>query len=175
MAKVIVEVMPKPEILDPQGKAITKALERLGYEGLLVRQGKRFVIDVDGEVTDERLDEIIEVAGRVLANTVIEDFEVYAECWTSDDDQVDDDSDDSDNDEDTDTADGDADAEDDDDDEVTEDEDLTEDVTEDESDDEGAVEVSRVIVVDTEFGEVSPTEVTIEIPIVRGDEEQDRD
>ena len=78
MATVIVEVMPKPEILDPQGKAITQALTRLGYEGLSVRQGKRFEIEVDGELTDERFDEIIEAAGQLLANTVIEDFEVYA-------------------------------------------------------------------------------------------------
>ena len=56
MARVVVDVMLKPEILDPQGKAVTGALARLGYDGVVaVRQGKRFELEVDGEVTDERL------------------------------------------------------------------------------------------------------------------------
>ncbi|HIT75321.1 MAG TPA: phosphoribosylformylglycinamidine synthase subunit PurS [Candidatus Avipropionibacterium avicola] len=76
MARVVVDVMPKPEILDPQGKAVTGALGRLGFEGLSVRQGKRFEIEVDGEVTDERLDEVRRAAETLLANTVIETFEV---------------------------------------------------------------------------------------------------
>jgi len=76
MAQVIVDVMPKPEILDPQGKAVTGALARLGFDGLSVRQGKRFEIEVDGEVTDARLDDIRRAAGTLLANTVIETFDV---------------------------------------------------------------------------------------------------
>lgn len=68
--------MPKPEILDPQGKAVTGALSRLGFPGLTVRQGKRFEIDIDGEVTDERLAEINEAAEKLLANTVIETYTV---------------------------------------------------------------------------------------------------
>lgn len=76
MARVIVDVMPKPEILDPQGKAVTGALGRLGFTGLSVRQGKRFEIEVDGDVTEERLAEIREAAQRLLANTVIENFDV---------------------------------------------------------------------------------------------------
>jgi len=76
MAQVIVDVMPKPEILDPQGKAVTGALERLGFAGLSVRQGKRFEIEVEGEVTPERLDEIRHAAETLLANTVIETFDV---------------------------------------------------------------------------------------------------
>ena len=76
MARVIVDVMPKPEILDPQGKAVTGALKRLGFEGLTVRQGKRFEITVDGEVTPERLDEVRDAAEKLLANTVIEQFDV---------------------------------------------------------------------------------------------------
>lgn len=76
MARVVVDVMPKPEILDPQGKAVTGALTRLGYDGLTVRQGKRFEIDVDGDVNDERLAEINEAAEKLLANTVIETFTV---------------------------------------------------------------------------------------------------
>ncbi len=76
MARVVVDVMPKPEILDPQGKAVTGALGRLGYDGLTVRQGKRFEVEVDGEVTAERLTEIRDAAEKLLANTVIETFDV---------------------------------------------------------------------------------------------------
>jgi len=79
MARVVVEVMPKPEILDPQGKAVTGALQRLGFDGLTVRQGKRFEIEVDGDVTEGRLEEIREAADMLLANTVIESFTVRAE------------------------------------------------------------------------------------------------
>jgi phosphoribosylformylglycinamidine synthase PurS subunit len=79
MARVVVDVMPKPEILDPQGKAVTGALGRLGFAGLSVRQGKRFEIEVDGEVTDERLVEIHRAAETLLANTVIESFDVRME------------------------------------------------------------------------------------------------
>ena len=80
MPRVVVNVMPKPEILDPQGKAVTGALKRLGFEGLTVRQGKRFEIEVDGEVTPEVLAKIGEAAERLLANTVIETFDVRAEA-----------------------------------------------------------------------------------------------
>ena len=79
MTRVVVDVMPKPEILDPQGKAVTSSLQRLGYEGLEVRQGKRFEITVAGELTDERLAQITEAAEKLLANTVIEGFEVRVE------------------------------------------------------------------------------------------------
>ena len=79
MARVVVDVMPKPEILDPQGKAVTGALARLGFEGLTVRQGKRFEVEVDGEVTPARLDEIRQAAEKLLANTVIESFDVRVE------------------------------------------------------------------------------------------------
>ena len=77
MARVVVEVMPKPEILDPQGKAVQGALPRLGFSGVSdVRQGKRFELDLDGEVTPERLEQVKEMAATLLANPVIEDFEV---------------------------------------------------------------------------------------------------
>ena len=79
MARVIVDVMPKPEILDPQGKAVTGALGRLGFAGLSVRQGKRFEIEVEGDLTDERLDQVREAAEKLLANTVIEAFDVRVE------------------------------------------------------------------------------------------------
>ena len=84
MPRVVVDVMPKPEILDPQGKAVTGALARLGYGGLAVRQGKRFELEVDGEITDERLAEVRDAAETLLANTVIETFAVRVEddSWT---------------------------------------------------------------------------------------------
>ncbi len=79
MPRVVVNVMPKPEILDPQGKAVTGALKRLGFQGLSVRQGKRFEIEVEGEVTPEVLAQIAEAAEKLLANTVIESFDVVAD------------------------------------------------------------------------------------------------
>ena len=71
--------MPKPEILDPQGKAVTGALGRLGFAGMSVRQGKRFEIELDGEITEELLAEVRRAAETLLANTVIETFNVRVE------------------------------------------------------------------------------------------------
>ena len=79
MARVVVDVMPKPEILDPQGKAVTGALGRLGFSGISVRQGKRFELEVNGELTEERLADIRRAAETLLANTVIETFDVRVE------------------------------------------------------------------------------------------------
>ena len=80
MARVVVDVMPKPEILDPQGKAVLGALPRLGFQGVTdVRQGKRFELEIDGEITDELLAEVAQMAGTLLSNPVIEDFEVHVE------------------------------------------------------------------------------------------------
>ncbi|MGK2870289.1 MAG: phosphoribosylformylglycinamidine synthase subunit PurS [Mycobacterium sp.] len=77
MARVVVHVMPKAEILDPQGQAIVGALGRLGHGGVAdVRQGKRFELEVDDSVSDAALAEIAE---SLLANTVIEEFSVNRE------------------------------------------------------------------------------------------------
>ena len=73
---MIVDVMPKPEILDPQGKAVTGALQRLGFSGLAVRQGKRFEVEVDGDLSEEVLEQTRHAAETLLANTVIETFDV---------------------------------------------------------------------------------------------------
>jgi phosphoribosylformylglycinamidine synthase len=74
VARVIVDVMPKPEILDPQGQAVARALPRLGFTGISdVRQGKRFEFECDDSVDDETLTKIAE---SLLANTVIEQFTV---------------------------------------------------------------------------------------------------
>jgi phosphoribosylformylglycinamidine synthase len=77
VARVVVDVMPKPEILDPQGKAVLGALPRLGFEGVTdVRQGKRFELEIDGEITDARLAEVEQMAETLLSNPVIEDYSV---------------------------------------------------------------------------------------------------
>ncbi len=77
MARYVVDVMPKREILDPQGKAVLGALPRLGFDGVVdVRQGKRFEVEVDGEASDATLAEVRQMAETLLSNPVIEDFEV---------------------------------------------------------------------------------------------------
>jgi phosphoribosylformylglycinamidine synthase subunit PurS len=74
VAKVVVDVMPKPEILDPQGQAVAGALARLGVAGVGdVRQGKHFELEVDDSMDDETLEQ---VAATLLANPVIEDWVV---------------------------------------------------------------------------------------------------
>src|SRR5690348_15487433 len=80
VARVVVDVMLKPEILDPQGQAVQRALPRLGFAGIAdVRQGKRFELELDGPVDDAALARIREAAETFLANTVIEDFTVRVE------------------------------------------------------------------------------------------------
>lgn len=74
MPRIVVEVMPKPEILDPQGKAVNGALPRLGFHGISqVRQGKRFELTVEHAVTEEMLAQVREAAETLLSNPVIED------------------------------------------------------------------------------------------------------
>jgi phosphoribosylformylglycinamidine synthase len=72
--------MPKPEILDPQGKAVLGALPRLGFAGVSdVRQGKRFELELDGDVTPEVLAEVEKMAETLLSNPVIENYVVSVE------------------------------------------------------------------------------------------------
>lgn len=80
MARVVVDVMLKPEILDPQGKAVHGALPRLGFDGVTdVRQGKRFELEVEGEATEEKLAEVHKIAETLLSNPVIEDYAIHVE------------------------------------------------------------------------------------------------
>ena len=98
MARVVVDVMLKPEILDPQGQAIRRALERLGFDRVTsVRQGKRFEIEIGtaepagigsgsadaagigSDSTDAAAALGRDMAARLLANTVIEEFTVRIE------------------------------------------------------------------------------------------------
>ena len=74
MPTIVVEVMPKAELLDPAGKAVTGALHRLGHARISeVRIGKRFELHFDGEVDAGLLKQVEEVAAEMLANGVIED------------------------------------------------------------------------------------------------------
>ena len=74
MPTIVVEVMPKAELLDPQGKAVAGALARLGRSQFsVVRIGKRFELTVDGPVDEAILAEVRQLAEDMLSNSVIED------------------------------------------------------------------------------------------------------
>jgi phosphoribosylformylglycinamidine synthase subunit PurS len=80
MARVVVDVMLKPEILDPQGQAVNRALPRLGFDGVVdVRQGKRFEVELEGPADEAALARVREMAEKLLANTVIEEYRVRVE------------------------------------------------------------------------------------------------
>jgi len=80
MATIVVDVMLKPEILDPQGNAVASALPRLGFTfATSVRQGKRFEIEVEGDVTPAQLTEVEKSAEVLLSNPVIENYTVRVE------------------------------------------------------------------------------------------------
>ncbi|HEY8451289.1 MAG: phosphoribosylformylglycinamidine synthase subunit PurS [Micromonosporaceae bacterium] len=77
MARVVVDVMLKPEILDPQGQAVADALPRLGIDDVIsVRIGRRIELMFDGQPDTEKARRIAE---RLLANPVIEDYTVRVE------------------------------------------------------------------------------------------------
>ncbi|MBX6721741.1 MAG: phosphoribosylformylglycinamidine synthase subunit PurS [Dactylosporangium sp.] len=83
MARVVVDVMLKPEILDPQGQAVANALPQLGVTGVTsVRIGKRVEIefaDEGGPDADKVVERAREIADKLLANPVIEDYTVRVE------------------------------------------------------------------------------------------------
>lgn len=85
----IVDVMLREDIPDAQGAAITETLKQLGHEGFTVRQGKRFEVVLDGELTQERVDEVRKAAEELLVNTEVEDFEVSLVHDDFDDDDED--------------------------------------------------------------------------------------
>ena len=77
MARVVVDVVLKPEIHDPQGEAIAGACHRLGFGQVSgVRQGKRFEVELDGPADEAALARVAELAAGLLANPVLEDFTV---------------------------------------------------------------------------------------------------
>lgn len=74
MPTIVVDVMPKAELLDPQGKAVAGALARTGRAGFSgVRIGKRFELTVDGPVDDALKASVKQIAEEILSNSVIED------------------------------------------------------------------------------------------------------
>jgi len=78
VARVVVDVMLKPEIHDPQGEAIASACRRLGFGQVLgVRQGKRFEVEISGSADEAAVARIGELAAELLANPVIEEFEIH--------------------------------------------------------------------------------------------------
>ena len=78
MARVIVDVMLKPEIHDPQGEAVLGASHRLGFAAVTgVRQGKRFEVEIDGPADGAAIAAIEELARELLANPVIEEFSLH--------------------------------------------------------------------------------------------------
>ena len=80
MARVVVDVMLKPEILDPQGRAVMGAFTRLGVTGVSdIRQGKRFEITIDGDVSDAQMADVHRMAEELLSNPVIETYTLRVE------------------------------------------------------------------------------------------------
>jgi phosphoribosylformylglycinamidine synthase subunit PurS len=80
VAKIVVDVMLKPEIHDPQGEAIAGACHRLGFtEVLSVRQGKRFEVELADAIdrSDAMPNRITELAAELLANPIIEEFAIH--------------------------------------------------------------------------------------------------
>jgi phosphoribosylformylglycinamidine synthase subunit PurS len=78
VARVIVDVMLKPEIHDPQGEAVLSAARRLGFGNVAgVRQGKRFELELDGTADTEALAAVENLARELLANPVIEEFTLH--------------------------------------------------------------------------------------------------
>ena len=78
MARVIVDVMLKPEIHDPQGEAVASACRRLGFgQVLAVRQGKRFEVELDGPADEDAVTAVTALARDLLSNPVIEEFTLH--------------------------------------------------------------------------------------------------
>jgi len=75
--KVVVNVKLKEGVLDPQGKAVSHALESLGFSNINgVRIGKQIVLDIDESDEKKAKEEVAKMAEELLANTVIEDYEI---------------------------------------------------------------------------------------------------
>ncbi len=80
--KAKVYVTLKPGVLDPQGKAIQRSVELLGFGGIAdVRQGKYFEIALDNSLAEDRAREsATRMAAEVLSNPIIEDYRVEIEA-----------------------------------------------------------------------------------------------
>jgi phosphoribosylformylglycinamidine synthase len=75
--KAVVHVMPKPDVLDPQGRAIARASASLGHAAVRdVRQGKVFWVELDADDPARARALVEELCQKLLANPVIEDFSI---------------------------------------------------------------------------------------------------
>ena len=79
MATVVVDVMLKPEILDPQGQAVLGAVQQMGDSSggaaiTGIRIGKHIELTLDGDIDETELEHVRALAETLLANPVIEDF-----------------------------------------------------------------------------------------------------
>lgn len=81
MARVIVDVVLKDEILDPQGEAISRALPRMGFSftPTSIRQGKSFILTLDHAPDANEMSQIEKAAATLLSNPVIENFTIRVE------------------------------------------------------------------------------------------------
>ncbi|MFN2540417.1 MAG: phosphoribosylformylglycinamidine synthase subunit PurS [Mycobacteriales bacterium] len=77
MHKIVVDVMLKPEILDPQGQAVANALPNLGFPPpVALRIGRHVELSLEAPDADAALEQATKIADTLLANPVIEDYAV---------------------------------------------------------------------------------------------------
>ena len=75
--KARIKIMLKDGVLDPQGEAIKHALNNIGFESVTgVRQGKVIELDIEGSDKNQVRSQIENMCNKMLANTVIENFEI---------------------------------------------------------------------------------------------------
>ena len=75
--KISATVTLKKEVLDPQGKVVTRTLKDMGYQNIVdIRQGKYFEIELNASDKIEAKKKIDEICKKILANTIIEDYDI---------------------------------------------------------------------------------------------------
>ncbi len=80
--KIAVNVHLKKGVLDPQGKAVLHALETLGFKDVKdVRVGKQIILEIDTQDKEKAIKEAEEMAKELLANPVIENYEIEVKEW----------------------------------------------------------------------------------------------
>jgi len=80
--KIAVNVHLKKGVLDPQGKAVLNALKTLGFKDIEdVRVGKQIIIDINTDNKEKAIEEAKKMADELLANPVIENYEIEVKEW----------------------------------------------------------------------------------------------
>ena len=83
--RVLVHIMLKEGVLDPQGKAVMHALKSLGFLNVLnARQGKVIELDVDEQDKEKACQSVKNMCENLLANTIIEDYDIKVESAKND-------------------------------------------------------------------------------------------